>query len=164
METCVTPFPEVESPSQVAGGELKKFPARLYDVPPRVRNVEVPGVTPESYEADSKLWKKHVAAYKRMNRLLGTTRYRNIMDMNAGLGGLAAALESSRHWVMNVVPTIAEKTLGIVYERGLIGMYHDWYLLPPFSCSSRFYETNNFLFLEKSLSWSSVISFFVFQV
>ncbi|XP_042025089.1 probable methyltransferase PMT14 [Salvia splendens] len=126
METCVTPFPEVESPTEVAGGELKKFPARLYDVPPRVRNGEVPGVTPESYEEDSKLWKKHVAAYKRSIRLLGTTRYRNIMDMNAGLGGFAAALESSKLWVMNVVPIIAEKTLGVIYERGLIGMYHDW--------------------------------------
>ncbi|KAL1568931.1 putative methyltransferase PMT14 [Salvia divinorum] len=126
METCVTPFPEVESPSEVAGGELKKFPARLYDVPPRVRNSEIPGVTSESYEEDSKLWKKHVAAYKRSIRLLGTTRYRNIMDMNTGLGGFAAALESSKLWVMNVVPIIAEKTLGLIYERGLIGMYHDW--------------------------------------
>ena len=136
METCVTPFPEVESPNEVAGGELKKFPARLYAVPPRVRNGEVPGVTSESYEQDNKLWKKHVVAYKRIVRLLGTTRYRNIMDMNAGLGGFAAALESSKVWVMNAVPIIAEKTLGVVYERGLIGMYHDWYLLPPFSCFS----------------------------
>lgn len=126
METCVTPFPEVESPSEVAGGELKKFPARLYDAPPRVRNGEIPGVTSESFEEDSKLWKKHVAAYKSINKLLGTTRYRNIMDMNAGLGGFAAALESSRLWVMNVVPTIAESILGVVYERGLIGIYHDW--------------------------------------
>lgn len=126
METCITPFPEVENPSQVAGGELKKFPARLYDVPPRIRNGDVPGVTPESYEEDNELWKKHVGAYKRINKLLGTTRYRNIMDMNAGLGGFAAALESSKLWVMNVVPTIAENTLGVIYERGLIGMYHDW--------------------------------------
>jgi len=30
--------------------------------------------------------------------------------------------------VMNVVPTIAKmSTLGAVYERGLIGIYHDWY-------------------------------------
>ncbi|KAI7994348.1 putative methyltransferase PMT2 [Camellia lanceoleosa] len=48
------------------------------------------------------------------------------MDMNAGLAGFAAALESPKLWAMNVVPTIAEKnTLGIVYERGLIGIYHD---------------------------------------
>ncbi|KAK6146418.1 hypothetical protein DH2020_020287 [Rehmannia glutinosa] len=126
MDTCITPFPDVKSANEVAGGQLKKFPARLFDVPPRIRNGDVPGVTPESYEEDNKLWKKHVNAYKRINRLLGTTRYRNIMDMNAGLGGFAAALESSKLWVMNVVPTIAPNTLGVIYERGLIGIYHDW--------------------------------------
>ncbi|KAL3817941.1 hypothetical protein ACJIZ3_003846 [Penstemon smallii] len=126
MDSCITPFPEVKSANQVAGGELKKFPTRLFDVPPRVANGEVPGVTSESYEEDNKLWKKHVNAYKRINRLLGTSRYRNIMDMNAGLGGFAAALDSSKLWVMNVVPNTAENTLGVIYERGLIGMYHDW--------------------------------------
>jgi hypothetical protein len=47
--------------------------------------------------------------------------------MNAGLGGFAAALESPKSWVMNVVPTIAKNTLGVIYERGLVGIYHDWY-------------------------------------
>lgn len=128
MEACVTPLPEVTSANEVAGGELKKFPARLYAVPPMIANGLVPGVTTESYKEDNKLWKKHVDSYKRINRLIGTSRYRNVMDMNAGLGGFAAALESRKSWVMNVVPTIAENTLGIVYERGLIGIYHDWYV------------------------------------
>ncbi|KAL4315618.1 hypothetical protein AHAS_Ahas15G0203100 [Arachis hypogaea] len=49
------------------------------------------------------------------------------MDMNAGLGSFAAAIQSPKLWVMNVVPTTAEKsTLGVIYERGLIGIYHDW--------------------------------------
>lgn len=127
METCITPFPEVTNSNDVAGGELEKFPARLYAVPPRIAKGLISGVTAESYQEDNKLWKKHVNAYKRINKLIGTTRYRNLMDMNAGLGGFAAALESKKSWVMNVVPTIAENTLGVVYERGLIGMYHDWY-------------------------------------
>ncbi|RYR78347.1 hypothetical protein Ahy_A01g003122 isoform A [Arachis hypogaea] len=126
MEGCQTPFPEVSSKSEVAGGELKKFPARLYAVPPRIAKGIVPDVTAESYEEDNKLWKKHVNAYKRMNKLIGTTRYRNVMDMNAELGGFAAALESPKSWVMNVVPTSAKNTLGVIYERGLIGIYHDW--------------------------------------
>lgn len=126
METCVTPYPEVTSANEVAGGELKKFPARLFAIPPRIAAGLVEGVTVESYEEDNKLWKKHVNTYKRINKLLGTTRYRNIMDMNAGLGGFAAALESPKSWVMNVVPTIAKNTLGVIYERGLIGIYHDW--------------------------------------
>ncbi|CAI9095479.1 OLC1v1031441C1 [Oldenlandia corymbosa var. corymbosa] len=129
METCVTPFPGVETATEVAGGKLEKFPARLFAVPPRIANSMVPKVTVESYEADNKLWKKHVHAYKNIIRLLGTSRYRNIMDMNADLGGFAANLDSSKLWVMNVVPTIAQNTLGVVYERGLIGMYHDWYFL-----------------------------------
>ncbi|XP_057478345.1 probable methyltransferase PMT14 [Actinidia eriantha] len=126
MEACITPFPEAASANEAAAGELKKFPARLFAVPPRIAKGSVPGVTVESYHEDNKQWKKHVNVYKRIIRLIGTTRYRNIMDMNAGLGGFAAALESRRLWVMNVVPTIAQNTLGVVYERGLIGIYHDW--------------------------------------
>ncbi|KAE9607397.1 hypothetical protein Lal_00026540 [Lupinus albus] len=126
MEVCKTPYPEVSSKSEVAGGGLKKFPARLFAVPPRIAKGIVPGVTADSYQEDNKLWKMHVNAYKRLNRLIGTTRYRNVMDMNAGLGGFASALESQKSWVMNVVPTIADNTLGVVYERGLIGIYHDW--------------------------------------
>lgn len=126
MEVCKTPFPEVSSKTEVAGGELKKFPARLFAVPPRIAKGMIPEVTVESYQEDNKLWKKHVNVYKRMNKLIGTTRYRNLMDMNAGLGGFAAALESQKSWVMNVVPTTAKNTLGAIYERGLIGIYHDW--------------------------------------
>ncbi|KAF5184257.1 S-adenosyl-l-methionine-dependent methyltransferases superfamily protein [Thalictrum thalictroides] len=139
MNTCVTPYPEVTSHNEVAGGELKSFPARLFAVPPRVTKGLVPGVTVESYQEDNRLWKKHVNAYKRINKLIGSGRYRNMMDMNAGLGGFAAALESSKSWVMNVVPSIAEKnTLGVIYERGLIGIYHDW--CEAFSTYPRTYD------------------------
>lgn len=126
METCITPFPQVASADEIAGGELKKFPARLNAVPPRIAKGLVSGVTVESYKEDNKLWTKHVNAYKKHNQLIGSSRYRNVMDMNAGLGGFAAALESTKLWVMNVVPTIAKNTLSVVYERGLIGIYHDW--------------------------------------
>ncbi|KAL5973675.1 hypothetical protein ACLOJK_030331 [Asimina triloba] len=127
MATCITPIPEVSNSDEVAGGELKKFPERLFAVPPRIALEYVPGVTAESYQQDNRLWRKHVNAYKRINKLIESGRYRNVMDMNAGLGGFAAALESPKLWVMNVVPTIFGKdTLGVIYERGLIGIYHDW--------------------------------------
>ncbi|RWR84689.1 putative methyltransferase PMT2 [Cinnamomum micranthum f. kanehirae] len=139
MEACVTPFPEVNNPEEVAGGELKTFPDRLNAVPPRIASGSVPGVSIESYREDNRLWMKHVNAYKKINKLIGTGRYRNVMDMNAGLGGFAAALESPKSWVMNVVPTIAKKnTLGVVYERGLIGIYHDW--CEAFSTYPRTYD------------------------
>lgn len=130
MKACVTPVPEVTNAREVAGGELKKFPARLQAIPPRVAKGLVDGITVESYQEDNKLWKRHVSTYKRINSLIGSSRYRNIMDMNAGLGGFAAHLESPKSWVMNVVPTIAANTLGVVYERGLIGIYHDWCVFP----------------------------------
>lgn len=134
MEMCITP--------NNGNGEdesLKPFPERLYAVPPRIANGLVPGVSVEKYQQDSKEWKKHISAYKKINKLLDTGRYRNIMDMNAGLGGFAAALHSPKFWVMNVMPTIAEKnTLGVIYERGLIGIYHDW--CEAFSTYPRTYD------------------------
>ncbi|XP_042484427.1 probable methyltransferase PMT14 [Macadamia integrifolia] len=139
MKACISPWPEINRPKKVAGGELKRFPDRLFAVPPRIAKGFVPGVNAESYLEDNRLWKKHVNSYKRINQLIGTERYRNMMDMNAGLGGFAAALESPKSWVMNVVPTIADKnTLGVIYERGLIGIYHDW--CEAFSTYPRTYD------------------------
>ncbi|XP_072980305.1 probable methyltransferase PMT2 [Typha angustifolia] len=139
MEACVTPIPDVMSSEEVAGGVLQTFPERLNAVPPRIASGSVPGYSIESYGKDNKLWKKHVKAYKRINKYLDIGRYRNIMDMNAGLGSFAAAIESPKLWVMNVVPTVAEKsTLGVIYERGLIGIYHDW--CEAFSTYPRTYD------------------------
>ncbi|KAI3664236.1 hypothetical protein L6452_44719 [Arctium lappa] len=126
MQTCVTPYPEITTANEVAGGELKKFPARLQAVPPRVAKGLIPEVSVESYKEDNQKWKKYVNTYKKINRLIGTSRYRNIMDMNAGLGSFAATIHTNKLWVMNVVPTVAPNTLGVVYERGLVGIYHDW--------------------------------------
>ncbi|RWV96606.1 hypothetical protein GW17_00040663 [Ensete ventricosum] len=129
MEPCINQYPEVGNPEEFAGGEPKPFPQRLNAVPPRISSGSVPGFSVKSYHEDNRLWQKHVKTYKKINDLLDTGRYRNIMDMNAHLGSFAAAIESPKLWVMNVVPTIAEiSTLGVIYERGLIGIYHDWYL------------------------------------
>ncbi|XP_075495066.1 putative methyltransferase PMT2 isoform X1 [Primulina tabacum] len=126
MEPCITPYTNGNS-DEASSWVLKPFPERLYAVPPRIASGLVSGVSIEMYLEDNKQWKKHVSAYKRINKILDSGRYRNIMDMNAGFGGFAAALHSPKFWVMNVVPTIAKKnTLGVIYERGLIGIYHAW--------------------------------------
>lgn len=39
---------------------------------------------------------------------------------------MAAALRDMKVWVMNIVPVDSPDTLPIIYERGLLGMYHDW--------------------------------------
>lgn len=139
MQRCTTQMPKVNDANVVAGGILEKFPKRLNAVPPRVLSGSLSGITAESYNADTQLWRKHLNTYKRMNKYIGESRYRNVMDMNAGLGGFAAALSSDKVWVMNVVPTIAkENTLGVIYERGLIGIYHDW--CEAFSTYPRTYD------------------------
>lgn len=139
MKACVTPLPDVNSPSEVSGGAIKPFPSRLNSVPPRIANGLIPGVSSQAYQKDNKMWTKHLKAYSSVNKYLLTGRYRNIMDMNAGFGGFAAAIESPKSWVMNVVPTIAKMaTLGAVYERGLIGIYHDW--CEAFSTYPRTYD------------------------
>ncbi|KAF3969745.1 hypothetical protein CMV_006498 [Castanea mollissima] len=139
MEGCVTPYPETTSADENAGGEWKPFPERLNAVPFRISSGSIPGISVEAYQEDNQSWKKHVNAYKRINKILDSGRYRNIMDMNAGLGSFAAALESPKLWVMNVMPTIAEKdTLGVIFERGLIGIYHDW--CEAFSTYPRTYD------------------------
>ncbi|CAI9761791.1 unnamed protein product [Fraxinus pennsylvanica] len=138
MEQCITPYNNANR-DESSSGDLKPFPERLYAVPPRIASGSVSGVSVESYLEDNRQWKKHVSAYKKVNKIIDSGRYRNIMDMNAGLGGFAAALHSPKFWVMNVVPTIAEtNTLGVIYERGLIGIYHDW--CEAFSTYPRTYD------------------------
>lgn len=50
------------------------------------------------------------------------------MDMKAHIGSFAAALKDKDVWVMNVVPKDGPNTLKIVYDGGLIGTVHDWYV------------------------------------
>ena len=53
---------------------------------------------------------------------------RNVLDMNAHFGGFNAALLKSGKsvWVMNVVPTYAPNNLPLIFDRGFIGVQHDW--------------------------------------
>lgn len=128
METCIVPLPKVASPEETAGGAPKRWPERLTAVPPRIASGSVVGVTAEMFLQDTELWKKRVGYYKKVIGQLGQAgRYRNLLDMNANFGGFAAALIDDPLWVMNIVPTTSQvNTLGVIYERGLIGTYQDW--------------------------------------
>ncbi|KAM0835464.1 hypothetical protein ACQ4PT_062913 [Festuca glaucescens] len=128
MEACITPLPQAGDIKEVAGGELKKWPQRLTAVPPRIASGSIEGVTDEMFKEDTKLWKKRVGHYKSVITQFGQKdRYRNLLDMNAHFGGFAAALVGDPMWVMNMVPTVGNSTtLGVVFERGLIGNYQDW--------------------------------------
>ncbi|GER35458.1 S-adenosyl-L-methionine-dependentmethyltransferases superfamily protein [Striga asiatica] len=137
LENCITPLPEVSSASEVAGGPLKKWPERAFAVPPRISNGLVKGVTAKQFQEDNELWKNRVSYYKKLVSQLSRGMYRNVMDMNANLGGFAAAMMKYPVWVMNVVPSTHE-TLGVIYERGFIGTYMDW--CEAFSTYPRTYD------------------------
>ncbi|KAL5719343.1 hypothetical protein ACHQM5_012136 [Ranunculus cassubicifolius] len=139
MEKCITPLPKVSDSDEVAGGAIEKWPQRAFSVPPRISSGSIPGITQEMFKEDNEVWKTRVSHYKRIISPLSQGRYRNIMDMNAGLGGFAAALIKYPVWVMNVVPTHTDQdTLGVIYERGFIGTYQDW--CEAFSTYPRTYD------------------------
>ncbi|KAF8412317.1 hypothetical protein HHK36_000278 [Tetracentron sinense] len=128
METCLTPLPDVSEIKDMAGGQLANWPERLNAVPPRITSGSVEGITAEIFREDTELWKRRLAYYKVVNNQLEQRgRYRNLLDMNSYLGGFAAALVDDPVWVMNAVPTeVKINTLGVIYERGLIGTYQNW--------------------------------------
>lgn len=130
MTACLFPLPEVKDIHEISGGGVEKWPMRLNTAPPRIRNENNDGFTLKIYEEDNQTWKRRVSYYADLLPSLSSGKYRNVMDMNAGFGGFAAAIGKYPVWVMNVVPFDAKSNyLGIVYERGLIGTYMDWYLL-----------------------------------
>ncbi|XP_048540544.1 probable methyltransferase PMT17 [Triticum urartu] len=139
METCISPLPEVQTEEEAAGGALEKWPERASAVPPRINRGSVSGITPEKFEEDKKLWAERADHYKKLVPPLAKGRYRNVMDMDAGMGGFAAALMEYPLWVMNVVPSgSAPDALGVIYERGFIGTFHDW--CEAFSTYPRTYD------------------------
>ncbi|ESW11948.1 hypothetical protein PHAVU_008G072600 [Phaseolus vulgaris] len=117
-------------------GVIPKWPERLTTTPPRSTLLKN-GV--DLYEADTKRWVRRVAHYKNHLKIkLGSGSVRNVMDMNALFGGFAAAAKSDPVWVMNVVPAQKPPTLDVIFDRGLIGVYHDW--CEPFSTYPRSYD------------------------
>ena len=79
----------------------------------------------DSFNSNTDYWQDQVAKYW---SLMGVNKdgIRNVMDMNAYLGGFAAALDAFPVWVMNIVPASANNTLSAIYDRGLLGAFHDW--------------------------------------
>ncbi|KAF9617561.1 hypothetical protein IFM89_037373 [Coptis chinensis] len=134
LKNCVTKIPSLKSEHAV--GTIPNWPERLIRPPSRVTLMKN-GI--DVFEADTRRWQRRLSYYKKtLNLKLGTPSVRNVMDMNAFYGGFAAALLSDPVWVMNVVPARKASTLGVIYDRGLIGLYHDW--CEPFSTYPRTYD------------------------
>lgn len=75
------------------------------------------------------LWQQRVGHYwSLLSSKIEPNTLRNIMDLKAHIGSFAASLKNEDVWVMNVVPENGPNTLKIIYDRGLIGVLHNWYV------------------------------------
>ncbi|KAJ4979591.1 hypothetical protein NE237_010371 [Protea cynaroides] len=95
------------------------------------------GISREEFFLDTDFWRDQVHHYWRLMNI-NMTEIRNVMDMNAYCGGFAVALSTFPVWVMNIVPISMNSTLPAIYNRGLIGAFHDW--CEPFSTYPRTYD------------------------
>ncbi|URD96721.1 hypothetical protein MUK42_30359 [Musa troglodytarum] len=115
---------------------VPKWPNRLHVSPERISMIF--NGNSGGFKHDNSRWKVRVKHYKALLPALGSDEIRNVMDMNTLYGGFASALIDSPLWVMNVVSSYGPNSLGVVYDRGLIGTYHDW--CEPFSTYPRTYD------------------------
>ncbi|BAS99204.1 probable methyltransferase PMT9 isoform X1 [Oryza sativa Japonica Group] len=134
MKACVTPYSE--RVHKVKGSNLLPWPQRLTAPPPRLEEL---GISSNNFSDDSEIWHFRVIQYwKLMKSEIQKDSFRNVMDMNANLGGFAASLRKKDVWVMNVVPSTESGKLKIIYDRGLLGTIHNW--CESFSTYPRTYD------------------------
>ncbi|OIV92951.1 hypothetical protein TanjilG_20613 [Lupinus angustifolius] len=134
LRTCVV-VPESKY-KRSALTYMSKWPERLHATPERIAAIH--GASSSTFTHDNSKWKKRVQHYKKLFPELGTEKVRNVMDMNTLYGGFAASLIDDPLWVMNVVSAYGTNSLPVVYDRGLIGTYHDW--CEAFSTYPRTYD------------------------
>ncbi|KAM4091716.1 hypothetical protein ACJW30_09G157900 [Castanea mollissima] len=94
-------------------------------------------INEKEFSSDTLFWQDQVRLYWRLMNI-SKTEIRNVMDMNAFCGGFSVALSTLPVWVMNIVPASTRNTLSAIYDRGLIGAFHDW--CEPFSTYPRTYD------------------------
>ncbi|CAM8952187.1 unnamed protein product [Rhodiola kirilowii] len=124
LKTCITRLPE-----NGYGSNISTWPERLVTPPDRLQTVQLDAYISrnELFKAEMKYWMEIISGYVRVFRWK-EMRMRNVLDMRAGYGGFAAALldQNIDGWVLNVVPVSGPNTLPVIYDRGLIGVMHDW--------------------------------------
>ncbi|KAH8961463.1 hypothetical protein BDL97_05G051700 [Sphagnum fallax] len=126
LDYCITRPTAFDDLGEGMNPILPKWPERLEKAP--LRLIKMSNHESEQFESDIHTWKSILDYYKKTLHLkLGSPEFRNIMDMNSGYGGFAANLVSEPVWVMNVVPAFGvPNTLHAIFDRGLIGVLHDW--------------------------------------
>ncbi|KAK8963284.1 putative methyltransferase PMT21 [Platanthera guangdongensis] len=121
LRPCITT--SIPNSNKLSLKSTPKWPERLNTAPNHVS--DLPGGI-NIFKHDQSKWKVRVKHYQKLLPALGSDKIRNVMDMNTLYGGFAAALIKSPVWVMNVVSSYGTNSLGAIYDRGLIGTYHDW--------------------------------------
>lgn len=111
----------------------ERWPLRLISPPVRLQYVSMASMQTakeEAYLADLNYWKYLTSFYLRSFGSSRAKDIRNVIDMNAAYGGFAAAVsfeKSAQHWwILNVVPVTGPDCLPVIFDRGLLGLYHDW--------------------------------------
>ncbi|XP_051121463.1 probable methyltransferase PMT11 [Andrographis paniculata] len=128
-------------PNEGYGSNITMWPERLQNPPDRLQSIQLDAYISrrELFRAESRYWFEIIESYVR-GLHWGTMKFRNVLDMRAGFGGFAAALIENKLdcWVLNVVPVSGRNTLPVIYDRGLIGVMHDW--CEPFDTYPRTYD------------------------
>ncbi|XP_009773760.1 putative methyltransferase PMT11 [Nicotiana tabacum] len=136
LKACITRLPE-----EGYGANITTWPSRLHDPPERLQSIQLDAYISrkELFRAESRFWKEIIESYVRALHWKNF-KLRNVLDMRAGFGGFAAALVENQLdcWVLNVVPVSGRNTLPIIYDRGLLGVMHDW--CEPFDTYPRTYD------------------------
>ncbi|KAF2568284.1 hypothetical protein F2Q68_00024096 [Brassica cretica] len=136
LKPCISRIPENGS-----GGSVPSWPARLHAPPDRLQTITFDSyiARKELFKAESRFWNEIVGGYIRALKWR-KMKLRNVLDMRAGFGGFAAALNDHKLdcWVLSVVPISGPNTLPVIYDRGLLGVMHDW--CEPFDTYPRTYD------------------------
>ncbi|XP_061975158.1 probable methyltransferase PMT11 [Populus nigra] len=136
LKACISRLPE-----NGYGANVPTWPSRLHTPPDRLQSIQYESyiARKELLKAENKFWSETIAGYVRAWHWK-KFKLRNVMDMKAGFGGFAAALidQGFDCWVLNVVPVSGSNTLPVLYDRGLLGVMHDW--CEPFDTYPRTYD------------------------
>ncbi|RDX84362.1 putative methyltransferase PMT23, partial [Mucuna pruriens] len=121
LSSCLIPLP-VDGEGNLQSWPMP-WPDRLTSTPP---SLSTDSNAAEMFFKDTKHWSQLVSHVYRDGLSINWSSVRNVMDMNAGYAGFATALIDLPVWVMNIVPIDMPDTLTTIFDRGLIGLYHDW--------------------------------------
>ncbi|KAM7500081.1 hypothetical protein LguiA_024495 [Lonicera macranthoides] len=122
---------------RLTGSNSQKLPPRHQRPSVYSESLVSIGISQEKFLSDTNYWQDQVRHYWRLMKA-DDMAVRNVMDMNALYGGFAVALSTWPVWVMNIVPSTMNNTLSAIYDRGLLGAFHDW--CEPFSTYPRSYD------------------------